>query len=690
MYDIIKSRKYDGDDGTDIDSIVDALKDEGIDAYEVDEAVNDILAEGYIFTTIDDNHFKDIGSFGSTALSSSGGPINLGPMLGGSSLMTGVVPHQITSTTPVPMPLPPHLAKLSFELRRRDIPAWLRRLCCEAGIEVDGPSSSGLEDNSTVTAATAKHDKADVLSPQSHQQSRTSLRERALRNELECIEIALKNVLHTALRWADEAKRSRRTWIVSADGVMCPNCTLINPAHVTACEVCQTLRDDDDNLEDDKDIDEGYGIVSDLFSAAIDSEDGGSMKAQKVSSFSFSASDKWEKKKKDSSTSVWLSKKDRAEVSRLLTRKKRAKESNESRDELTRDLHATSSSTKDTVSISSETQKAKPLTIPKKWTIQVLKKKQNAVLGFKYEKWHFCSKCRRNIASSLIQQCQKAFLKNKRSSTSTNIENLTNTRVPPWYICPHCHAPNKGAPGYYWAYSLYDKAAKQKLALTASHPPSPDGGASGGTAPGDGFGAPVGFTAGFNLSSIPASPAVGTPTSSGHSSASQSGIVSTTSVAMDKVAHKVDVQGPYVKPEELTSALRDEFTELLRKLRCGEFDPSIAKMNLSSSRTDTNDTFQNNLTNTSPFGEWTGPFYQSAGGLFNGEDEVPDDAGDYDDYEGAGGPDDAGDYANYDDYEAEIDFHYQGEEQYNSDDTNDQSLEYSNNEGGGFDFSDPY
>merc|ERR1712070_1105107 len=128
---------------------------------------------------------------------------------------------------------------------------------------------------------------------------------------------------------------------------------------------------------------------------------------------------------------------------------------------------------------------------------------------------------------------------------------------------------------------------------------------------------------------------------------------------MDKVAHKVAVQGPYVKPEELTSALRDEFTELLRKLRCGEFDPSIAKMNLSSSRTDTNDTFQNNLTNTSPFGEWTGPFYQSAGGLFNGEDEVPDDAGDY---------------ANYDDYEAEIDFHYQGEEQYNSDDTNDQSL----------------
>ena len=62
-------------------------------------------------------------------------------------------------------------------------------------------------------------------------------------------------------------------------------------------------------------------------------------------------------------------------------------------------------------------------------------------------------------------------------------------------------------------------------------------------------------------------------------------------------------------------------------------------------------------------------------------------AGDYDDYEGAGGPDDAGDYANYDDYEGEDDFHYQGEEQYNSDDTNDQSLEYSNNEGGGFDFS---
>ena len=131
MYDIIKSRKYDGDDGTDIDSIVDALKDEGIDAYEVDEAVNDIF-EVSIFTTIDDNHFKDIGSFGSTALSSSGGP-----MLGGSSLMTGVVPHQITSTTPV-LCLSPHLAKLSFELRRRDIPAWLRRLCCEAGIEVDG------------------------------------------------------------------------------------------------------------------------------------------------------------------------------------------------------------------------------------------------------------------------------------------------------------------------------------------------------------------------------------------------------------------------------------------------------------------------------------------------------------------------------------------------------------------------
>ena len=83
------------------------------------------------------------------------------------------------------------------------------------------------------------------------------------------------------------------------------------------------------------------------------------MKAQKVSSFSF-YSDKWEKKKR-LSTSVWLSRV--REVSRLLTRKKRAKESNEAETNLQRLLRQVPQ--QGYVSISSETQKTKPLTIPK-------------------------------------------------------------------------------------------------------------------------------------------------------------------------------------------------------------------------------------------------------------------------------------------------------------------------------------